>query len=314
MLNLRISLLKGKTENKLTLLKDCPDEDSLIKICDSPKLKERYRLEKGYNYLRYHEILNSIKKRNIGCISIENKEYPKLLKEIYDPPFLIYFKGDRRLLNSQIVSVVGTRKPSNRGYHCAFKLGLNLGKHGINVVSGLAIGIDGASHRGNILSGGRTVAVLGSAIDTIYPREHKELAAAIISCGGVIISEFPPGSETRKYNFPKRNRIVAGLSQNLVIIQAPKKSGALITGDFALEDGRDVWVHSIGIGDKRFLGSDRYFKEGARRLDSACPLIKFFGKKAKIEEFDKSDYSESDLLKMEIDGVIIKYRGEYFFK
>ncbi len=312
MVNLRISLLKGKNRDKLTLINENLKEEDLIKICESPSLMERYKLEKGKDYLRYNDILNSIIRLDIKCLSLDDDNYPKLLKEIYDPPFILYIRGDFSVLSSELVSVVGTRKPSTGGYRGAFKLGMDLGRSGVNVVSGLALGIDGACHSGNILTGGKTVAVLGSGIDTIYPKEHKELAASILSSGGILISEYPPGDIIRKYNFPKRNRIVAGLSWNLVVIQAPKKSGSLITGDFALQDGRDVWVHSSGIGDSRFLGSDKYFKDGAKKLSSAYPLLKSLNRECEVIDFDYESYTDNQLLAMELKGEIIKYRGGYF--
>lgn len=314
MVNLIVSLLKGKNSNKLTLLNENLDRDDLIKICNSSRLKDKYKLEKGKDFSRYDEILNCIEKLDIKCITLKDEKYPEKLKEIFDPPFMLFVRGDENVLNSNLVSVVGTRKPSRQGYYSSFKFGMDLGRADINAVSGLALGVDGAVHRGNIATGGKTVAVLGSGIDTIYPKEHKDLAGDILKRGGAIVSEFPPGEVIRRYNFPKRNRIVAGLSSHLVIIQAPKKSGSLITGDFALESGREVWIHSCGIGDKRFLGSDKYYKDGASKLDTAYPLLKEFNQEYRIEDFDSSNYSESSLLDMELKGEIVRYKGGYFLK
>jgi len=189
---------------------------------------------------------------------------------------------------------------------------LDLGREDVGVVSGLATGIDGAAHSGNVESGGKTIAVLGSGIDTIYPKSNRALAGRILENRGAILSEFPPGESPKRFNFPKRNRVIAGLSRNLVIIQAPKKSGALITGDFALNNGGDIFVHSVGVNDVRFLGSDRYYKEGAKKIDSAYPVLKTLNKGINRESFDSSDYKSEDLLKLEMSGEIIKFRGCYF--
>ncbi len=175
-----ISLLKGKNRDKLALLRSNPTEKELLELCHSSDLKECYRLEKGNNFLRFDEIKKIILEKDIKPISINDLKYPGLLKEIYDPPFLLFVRGDLDTLSSKLVSVVGTRKPSLKGYKEAFKLGLELGRDDIGVVSGLALGIDGAVHRGNLTTRGKTVAVLGSGIDTIYPKSHKELASCLL--------------------------------------------------------------------------------------------------------------------------------------
>lgn len=309
-----ISLLKGTIRDKLSLLREELLTEELVSLCNSSLLKERYNLEKGINFTRFREIKKVIESRNIKTVSINDENYPNYLKEIYDPPFLVYVWGNADALNKDLVSIVGTRKPSVKGYHSAFKIGIDLGRCNVGVVSGLALGIDGASHTGNLYTGGKTVAVLGSGIDEIYPKAHKGLAAEIISNGGAVISEYPPGDSIRKYNFPKRNRIIAGLTRHLIIIQAPKKSGSLITGDFALQNGSEIYVHSAGIADKRFIGSDNYYKQGARKIDSSLPVLKAFGKSCNMHDFDLENYCTGDLVKMELEDKLVKYKGGYFLK
>lgn len=310
MINVLISLLKGSTENKYKLLKE--GERALEIIEDSIKLKGLFNLEKGNRFGEYRSITQIIEKKKIGLLTIGDLEYPTGLLELNNPPFLLYYIGDIRALDNQLVSVVGTRKPTLTGYYSSFQVGLDLGKAGISVVSGLAKGVDSGSHRGNIAGGGKTIAVLGNGIDSIYPKSNISLGGDIISSGGLILSEFSPGEEIRPYNFPKRNRIVAGLSWSTVVIQAPKKSGSLITGEMALDLGRDVYVHSSGVGDKRFLGSDSYSKDGAIVIDRGYPVIHAYGLDYEIEEFIQEDYSEVDLLRMETSGEVIKYKGCYF--
>ncbi len=307
-----ISLLKGSNSSKIILLKEQLKQDKLLELCETKGLKSRYNLEKGYNFSNLEEISKVLEKADIEWINIDQSAYPEELKKIYDPPFLLYIRGNINALYGDIISVVGTRKPSIRGYHETFRLGLDLGKENIGVVSGLATGIDSASHLGNLTTGGKTIAVLGSGIDTIYPKGNRDLAGQILQRGGAIVSEFPPGEEPKRFNFPKRNRVIAGLSRKLVIVQAPKKSGALITGDFALENGADIYVHSVGVNDKRFLGSDKFYKDGATKIDSALPITKTFGKSYTPMPFDRDDFSSSELIKMELDKKIIKYKGSYF--
>lgn len=307
-----ISLLKGKNCDKLKLLEENLSSKQLLDLCKTDELQSSFNLARGHAFSRLDEILGIVERKKIITFSYNETEYPINLKDIYDPPFMIYVRGDKKAFSGDLVSVVGTRKPSLRGFHESFRLGLDLGREDVGVVSGLAIGIDGAAHFGNVESGGRTIAVLGSGVDTIYPATNRDLAGNILQNGGAIVSEFPPGESPKKFNFPKRNRVIAGLTRNLVIIQAPKKSGALITGDFALNNGGDIFVHSVGVNDVRFLGSDGYFKDGAKKIDSAYPILKLFEKGLNTMPFDSSDYNSADLLKLELSGEIIKYKGCYF--
>lgn len=309
---LLIALLKGKNCDKVNLLNKNFSFKELLAICNSDELQNIYNLAKGYGFNRFDEILQIIKTKNIKCITVVDTKYPEALKEIFDPPFMLYIRGNVDALNLDLVSIVGTRKPSLRGLHESFKIGMDLGRENIGVVSGLAAGVDSASQEGNILTNGKTVAVLGSGIDSIYPKSSMNLARDIILKNGAIISEFLPGESPKSYNFPKRNRIIAGLTRDLIIVQAPKKSGSLITGDFALQRGSDIYVHSVGVGDKRFLGSDKYYKDGAIKIDSAYPILKKFNKNTNIEIFDSERYQNDLLLKMEMNNQIVKYKGVYF--
>lgn len=183
-----------------------------------------------------------MQKNKINIISIENKEYPCLLKNIYAPPVFLYIRGNKRILDENNISIVGCRNCSEYGKNVAQKLAYNLAKEKINIVSGLAKGIDEYSHLGAIFAKSKTIAVLACGVDYIYPKENTYLVSKILDLGGAIISEYPVGTLPKKNNFPARNRIISGISRGTVIVEAKKKSGSLITADFALEQGREVFV------------------------------------------------------------------------
>ena len=177
-----------------------------------------------------------------------------------------------------MAAVVGTRKPSGRAAAQAYGIARDLGRAGVPVVSGLALGIDALAHRGNLEGGGATAAVLGSGLDRIYPSSNRPLARRILETGGVLLSEYPPGTEPQKWRFPARNRIIAGLARGALIVEAPASSGALITAQFALEQGRDLWVGSSGAsGAALGEGTMRLVREGARAVSSAGEILYEWG-------------------------------------
>ena len=156
-------------------------------------------------------------------------------------------------------------------------MGRELGEAGVSVVSGLALGIDSRAHRGNIDGKGTTVAVLGSSPDNIYPVSNRDLARRILDTGGLILSEYPPGTEPLKMNFPARNRIISAMARGTVIVEAPEKSGALITARFALEHGRDIWVDMVGITSRQGAGTKRLAEDGAAVINSADAILTDWG-------------------------------------
>jgi DNA processing protein len=196
-------------------------------------------------------------------ITVADPKYPPQLREIYDPPFVLFVRGTIPSLEQPLVAIVGTRKPSRAGTDAAHALASECSRAGVPVVSGLALGIDSAAHAGALAAGGITVAVLGSGIDCIYPRSHRSLAARILDTGGAIISEYPPRAEPRKYYFPARNRIISGLCRAVVVVEAPERSGALITADYALDQGRDLYVHAVSKSSAQGGGSRRLIIDGA---------------------------------------------------
>jgi DNA processing protein len=219
--------------------------------------------------------ISAARLRGINWVSWHSPAYPPLLREIYDPPVLLFFKGKLPNPESPLAAVVGTRKPSPQAAVQAFDIAKDLAHNGISAVSGLALGIDAMAHRGNIEGGAPTVAVLGSGLDEVYPSSNRMLARRVLETGGTLISEYPPGTGPRKWNFPARNRIISGLSRGVVIVEAPQKSGALITAHFALEHNRELWVASAGVGGgSGRLGTAKLVEDGAAIIYGASDLLR----------------------------------------
>jgi DNA processing protein len=202
--------------------------------------------------------------------------YPPLLAQLYDPPAELYVRGDLQILDESAVAIVGARSCSPYGSQVARSLARELAAAGLVVVSGLARGIDGEAHRGTLEAGGRTVAVLGCGIDRDYPRSHAELALRIREQGAVV-SEYPPGVEPAPWRFPARNRIIAGLCVATVVVEARERSGALITADFALELGREVFAVPGEITSALSAGTNDLLRQGAAPLLAAGDVLAALG-------------------------------------
>lgn len=179
------------------------------------------------------------KKHSLKILTFEDKDYPENLKNISDPPIILYVKGELKPEDKLSFSIVGSRRASFYGLSNAQRFSADLSRKGFTIISGMAYGIDTYAHRGALKAGGRTIAVMGSGFNHIYPEENKELAEEI-SKSGAVISEFPISTLPLKQNFPRRNRVISGLSLGILVAEAAKNSGALITADFALEQGREV--------------------------------------------------------------------------
>ncbi|MBI4313467.1 MAG: DNA-protecting protein DprA [Candidatus Omnitrophica bacterium] len=211
-------------------------------------------------------------RRGAKILTLCDPEYPASLKAIHTPPPLLYLWGDLLPEDSAAVAVVGSRAASVHGLHVAQKLGFDLAAHGVTVVSGLAQGIDSAAHRGALKAGGRTLAVLGSGLDYIFPQDHRGLAEQV-SKQGAVISEFPMRSSPLRENFPRRNRIISGLSLGVVVVEAAQRSGALITANFALEQGKEVFAVPGLAGTPAARGTNRLLKDGARLVETAQDIF-----------------------------------------
>jgi DNA processing protein len=202
--------------------------------------------------------------------------YPPLLAQLYDPPAELYVRGDVEILGEAAVAIVGARSCSPYGSQVARSIARELAGAGLVVVSGLARGIDGEAHRGTLDAGGRTIAVLGCGIDRDYPRSHAELALRIREQGAVV-SEYPPGVEPAPWRFPARNRIIAGLCVATIVVEARERSGALITADFALELGREVFAVPGEITSALSAGTNDLLRQGAAPLLAAVDVLAALG-------------------------------------
>jgi DNA processing protein len=227
--------------------------------------------------------------------------YPPLLAELHDPPAAIHVRGDTEILEEPAVAIVGARSCSSYGAGVARELARELARAGVVVVSGLARGIDGEAHRGTLEGGGRTVAVLGCGIDRDYPRSHSELARRIREHGAVV-SEYPPGVEPAPWRFPARNRIIAGLCAATVVVEARERSGALITADFALELGRDVFAVPGEITSALSSGTNDLLRQGAAPLLSAGDVLEALGLESAVRQLPPLSPAGSQVLRFLADG------------
>ncbi len=203
------------------------------------------------------------KKLGLKIITIEDNDYPEDLKNIPDPPIVLYLKGELRPEDKLAIGIVGSRRASFYGLSNAGKFAYELSARGFTVISGMARGIDTAAHRGALKAGGRTIAVMGSGFNRIYPPENKNLAEEI-SRQGAVISEFPVDTPPKRENFPCRNRLISGLALGILVVEAAQNSGALITADFALEQGRDVFSLPGKVDSNTSFGTNGLIKQGAK--------------------------------------------------
>jgi len=201
---------------------------------------------------------------NVTILSIDDPLYPHRLKEIYDPPLLLYVRGNAELLNKHGIAVIGTRHPTPYGSGMAERLSCDLATQGLVIISGMARGVDTAGHRGAISAKGKTVAVFGAGVDVIYPKENSRLSEQILSLGGALVSEFPLGTFAAPQNFPIRNRILSGMSIGVLVVEAAEYSGTRITARLALEQNRDVFAVPGNVTNKNSWGPNTLIKQGAK--------------------------------------------------
>ena len=213
------------------------------------------------------QVLDSILEKNVTVLTFLDHDYPDLLREIDQAPPVIYLKGALTPTDAFSVAVVGTRKVSDYGQQVTRDTCTYLAARGLTIVSGLARGVDALAHQHALKAGGRTIAVLGSGVDVIYPPEHRKLASAIVE-NGALISDYPLGTQPEGVNFPPRNRIISGLSLATVVIEAGERSGALITADFALEQGREVFAVPGNVLSPVSRGTNRLIQNGAYAMIS----------------------------------------------
>lgn len=288
------------SKRKEILLKIYKNPETIYHLKEKDLSKIKGLGEKTIENMLDRNIRNSVEKHiecmlknNIDIVSIYDKEYPTILKQIYDPPISLYCKGDKTILNKKSIGIVGCREVTEYGKGAAKYFAYHLAKQNINIISGLAKGVDSYAHIGaicaqseennpqvkscphvdNLKNCGKTVAVLGNGLDMIYPKENEYLAKEIIEKGGAILSEYPLGTKPEKMNFPARNRIISGMSQGILVIEAKEKSGTLITVDFALEQGRDVFVVPGNINSINSVGTNRLIQQGAKLVTNYSEIF-----------------------------------------
>ncbi len=216
-------------------------------------------------HAKAEEELENIKQLGGDVLILDDGSYPFLLREISDPPITLYVRGNwQACFESPCVAVVGSRRCSTYGENASLMLSRDLAEHGITIVSGLARGIDTAAHRGAINGHGKTIAVLGTGIDEVYPTENAKLIDEILDSGGAIISQFPLGTPPISMNFPYRNRVISGLSYGVLVVEASERSGSLITARLAAEQNREVFAVPGNITSKNSFGTNYLIKDGAK--------------------------------------------------
>ena len=273
------SLPKLNNQMKLALLEHFGEPDKIYY-----GEKEEYFLVKGMtrslaqaledkNLAQTDRILGDCDRLGLRILTIRDTEYPDRLRNIFDPPLVLYIQGRMPQFDDEVViSMVGTRKASPYAMEMGEKLAFQMAGLGAVIVSGLAVGGDAAAHRGALRAGGFTAAVIGGGHDIIYPSEHRFLYEDI-AARGVILSEYPPGTEHAGRHFPVRNRIISGLSLGVVVIEAPERSGALITASRALDQGKDVFVIPGRVGDYHCAGSNALLRDGAGVVTDAWDVL-----------------------------------------
>ncbi len=240
-----------------------------------------------------------------GCtlLTYESNDYPPLLKQIADPPLALYVRGDAGILSRHAIAMVGTRRPTAYGSAVAQRLARDLAQRQLVIVSGLARGIDSASHRGALEAPGKTVAVLGSGLNVIYPRENKKLAEQIAESGAVI-SEFPWGTAPAPENFPIRNRIISGLGLGTIIVEAAEYSGSLITARLTLEQNREVFAVPGNITSPQSFGPNNLIKQGAKLVDQWIDVVEEFPVSVRKQLFPDPEASERGAPSGETGGLL----------
>ena len=209
----------------------------------------------------------------LHCLTWEDPLYPRLLREIPRPPPLLYVRGDPSCLSLPQLAIVGSRNPSGGGSENAERFAHYLAERGFAITSGLALGIDAAAHRGALRAGGKTIAVMGTGIDLIYPSRHRQLAQEIVDSGGALVSEFPLGTSSHASNFPQRNRIISGLSGGTLVVEAAVQSGSLITASYALQHDREVFAIPGSIHNPLARGCHQLIRQGATLVETAQDIV-----------------------------------------
>lgn len=240
-------------------------------LCQAGLSPNHAKAIKQIDFTRINKELDWAHQKNHHLLTLEDDDYPQLLKNIYSPPIVIFAQGNIELLDRPQIAMVGARHPSRMGKEIAYSFAAELASYNLTITSGLALGIDGASHAG-ALSTGTTLAVLGAGIDKIYPLSHASLAEKI-KAEGLLLSEFPLEAVPRPENFPRRNRIISGLSLGTLVVEAGLKSGSLITAHYAIEQGREVFAIPNSIHHPQAKGCHYLIQQGAKLVEQSRDIL-----------------------------------------
>jgi DNA processing protein len=252
------------------------------------------------------------KRESIDIIPIYDNRYPEPLKLIADPPPLLYVRGELLRRDSFSIAIVGTRRISSYGERQTYRLATAIAKAGFTIISGLAVGVDGRAHRAVLDAGERTIAVLGSGLLQVYPPEHTKLADQIVQFGGAIISEYAPFMRSTKWTFPQRNRIVCGLALGVVVVEAPLKSGAMISARLAGEQGKDIFAVPGSIESELSRGCNQLIRDGAHLIESVDDILSVLGpmrKPVSLLDLDESIGNPKEIALNSIEREVLKHVG-----
>ena len=284
----RISELINHYESVENIFED--KEENIKELLEKKFKSQISNFDKNEILDKANTIVEKSKDYGIGILSLFDEDYPFNLKQIDNPPYILYYKGNLKKLRRNAIAIVGTREPTNESRKYSFELASKLSSLNISVVSGMAKGVDREAHLGAISSLVNTVAVLGNGIDTVYPSENLQIYNKLVE-KGVIVSEFEIGRKPDRMNFPRRNRIISGLSYAVVMVEAASKSGALITVDYALNQGRDVYIAPYDEKNNAYFGNHKLYKDGAKIAYSFIDIL---------EDFDSIFSNDDDYTKMKL--------------
>ncbi|NMA58779.1 DNA-processing protein DprA [Clostridium cochlearium] len=316
------SMVRCSNKDKLNLLKKFKNTKSIWeKFCnnrlektdDKNTMKLSYTLKKYWDENKIKEIKNILLSKNIGILNYYSENYPENLKPFEDSPSILYYRGNIEKINlNKNLAIVGSRDYSYYGENVTSIISREMAENNINIISGMAKGIDAFAHKYSLQANGYTCAVLGSGIDVIYPYVNKTIYYKLLEGGG-IISEFPPGTKPYPYNFPLRNRIISGLSDIVIVIEASEKSGSLITASCALEQGKDVMAVPGSIFSKKSIGTNKLIKDGAdpfTTMEDIYNLLnmnyreKFQAQKNNLNKIENKIYSVIEDTPIHIDDIV----------
>ncbi|MEI0537801.1 DNA-processing protein DprA [Brachyspira pulli] len=284
----RISELINHYESVENIFED--KEENIKELLEKKFKSQISNFDKNEILDKANIIVEKSKDYGIGILSLFDEDYPFNLKQIDNPPYILYYKGDLKKLRRNSIAIVGTREPTNESRKYSFELASKLSSLNISVVSGMAKGVDREAHLGAISSLVNTVAVLGNGIDTVYPSENLQIYNKLVE-KGIIVSEFEIGRKPDRMNFPRRNRIISGLSYAVVMVEAASKSGALITVDYALNQGRDVYIAPYDEKNNAYFGNHKLYKDGAKIAYGFIDIL---------EDFDSIFSNDDDYTKMKL--------------